>query len=267
MPKYNLAQLAKQAGKRRNITLRRINPPAMLATDLYVSVHAPVTAIWLRGLARIMAEYERTLSVITTDTPADVHAEVDRVEGELSFLQILLNTRIADWVSKVEIWQRGKWTNAILSATSVNASTILGAADVRNTLENRIAANVDLIKDVSAQNKRRITQSVVTALTNRTPSRVLAKELRGIVDLGRKRSLRIAADQLVKISSELSQERRREAGIDTFKWLHSGKRNFRQDHLARDGKVYSEADPPPDRAGQLPNCGCQELGVLDLESF
>jgi SPP1 gp7 family putative phage head morphogenesis protein len=87
------------------------------------------------------------------------------------------------------------------------------------------------------------------------------------VDVGKKRSIRIASDQLAKISSELSQERRREAGIDTFKWLHSGKTNARQDHVARNGKIYTETDPPADRAGQLPNCGCQELGILDLENF
>jgi SPP1 gp7 family putative phage head morphogenesis protein len=214
-----------------------------------------------------MAEYERALSDMTTDSPADVHNEVAKVETEASFLQILLNTKIADWVGRLEVWQRGKWTSAVLSATTVNLQTILGPADVRNTLENRIAANVDLIKDISAQNRRKMTQAVAQALTNRTPSRVLAKELREIVDLGKRRSIFIASDQLAKISSELSQERRREAGIDTFEWVHSGKVNFREDHKARNGKIYTEANPPPDRAGQLPRCGCQELGRLQLEDI
>jgi SPP1 gp7 family putative phage head morphogenesis protein len=248
----------------------------MLATDLYQAVHAPVTALWLRSLPRIMAQYERTLSDMTTDSPADVHGEVAKVEAEASFLQILLNTKIADWVGKLEKWQRGKWTSAVLSATTVNLQTILGPADVRNTLENRIAANVDLIKDISAQNRRKMTQAVAQALTNRTPTKVLAKELREIVDVGKKRSIRIASDQLAKISSELSQERRREAGIDVWYWKHSGKVHARVDHKARDGKVYSDdpamvgkiADgqkilsPPEDLPGQLPNCGCQSLGLL-----
>jgi SPP1 gp7 family putative phage head morphogenesis protein len=204
---------------------------------------------------------------MTTDSPADVHGEVAKVEAEASFLQILLNTRIADWVGKLEKWQRGKWTGAVLSATTVNLQTILGPADVRNTLENRIASNVDLIKDISAQNRRKMTQAVAQALTNRTPTKVLAKELREIVDVGKKRSIRIASDQLAKISSELSQERRREAGIDTFKWVSSGKVNARVEHAARNGKIYTEANPPPTRAGAEINCGCVEVGVLDLENF
>lgn len=83
--------------------------------------------------------------------------------------------------------------------------------------------------------------------------------------MGRARSVRIASDQLSKITSSLAEERRREAGIDTWRWRHSGKRHPRADHVARNGKEYTDETAPKDRPGQLPYCGCRGQAVITLD--
>lgn len=275
--RFDLTAMARARGKRRNVTLRDIRPSNVLATDLYRSCYLPLLQSWQVTVPRLMLEYERSLSALTTDSPADLDAELDRATP--SSLYLILTPQLRDWVFSVERWQRGQWTKAILAATSVDLSTILSPADVRDTLETTIARNIGLIKDVDAQARARMATAVFDGLRNRTPARDVAKQLRETVDFGRRRSIRIASDQLSKISSALADERRREAGLTYWKWMHSGKNHPRANHVARDGKLYSDKPngvgrtindqaalpPPTDRPGQLPFCGCRSLSVLDLK--
>jgi uncharacterized protein with gpF-like domain len=70
---------------------------------------------------------------------------------------------------------------------------------------------------------------------------------------------------LADISNRLADERRREAGIERWQWVHSQKENGREEHEARDGEEYSDQDAPEDLPGALPNCGCRSLAVLNLD--
>jgi len=81
------------------------------------------------------------------------------------------------------------------------------------------------------------------------------------------------------LSSALNEERRRQAGISEWQWIHSSKRHPREEHVARDRKLYTD-DPskigreyegkvimkaPPTRPGEEINCGCTSKAVLILE--
>jgi len=149
---------------------------------------------------------------------------------------------------------------------------------MRETLGAVIERNVGLVKSVSDEARRRIADSVFRGLQNRTPAREVAKDIREAVALERRRALRIASDQTVKVAAALNEERRRQAGIMAWEWIHSGKLHPRPEHEARDGKLYSDdpADvgaeyqgrvvrkPPEDKPGQLPFCGCTSRAVLIL---
>lgn len=267
MARFDLATLARRQRniRRSSIVLRDIAPPATLATDLYRSTYARVIAAWSDTLPRINAAYERTLSDMTTDSPADVRAEIAGAAEQISRLVLLLTPEVREWALRVESFFRGKWRGAVLSATGVDLATLLGPEDVRTTLETTIEWNVALIKDVSAQAQQRISTAVFDGLTNRTSSRDVAKSIREAVDMGRRRSVNIAADQSNKLTSALADERRREAGIDTWKWRHSGKAHPRVDHQARNGKEYTDATAPQDLPGRLPFCGCRSQAVVSFD--
>lgn len=276
--RFDLTRLARRPRGKRAVILRDIPPPAMFATDLYRAVFAPVVALWQRRSERILAEYGRSLSALTTDSASDLNSELDEAAAEMSRLLLVLQPALRDWAVRYEAWFRGKWRGAVLSASGVDLGTILTAGDVTQTVEQAIAWNVSLVKDVSAQAQQRIGNAVFAGLQNRSPAREVAAQIREAVGMARGRSQRIAADQLSKITADLASERRAQAGLSVYEWRHSQKRHPRTDHQARNGLLYS-SDPDmigreiegktvnreveaSDRAGRPPFCGCRELAVM-----
>lgn len=267
MPRYNLVQMARRQRniRRSSIVLRDILPPAVLATDLFRAVYSPVIQAWTAALPRIEDAYARTISELITDAPADVKAEIDSAAEQINRLVLRLTPDLRNWALRTEQWYRGKWRGAVLSATGVDLQTMLGPDDVRASLETTIEWNAALVRDVSDQVRQRIGAAVFDGLINRTPARDVAKTIREKTGMGRDRSVRIASDQLNKLTSALADERRREAGIDTWMWRHSRKAHPRTDHQARDGKEYTDATAPQDLPGRLPYCGCRSQAVVRFD--
>ncbi len=271
--RYNLAQLWRRARnpRRREVTLRKIVLPSTLASDLYARAYAPVIAAWTESLPSIIAEYERSLSEMTQDSPATLGVTVSAVESALNNLLVTLRLRLERWASRVEAAHRVRWRGAVLQATGVDVGTLIGPADARMTLEAAVEANVALVRSVSDQTRQRISEEVFRGLRERKPAREVAAAIREKVDMGRRRVLNIAADQQVKLSEALNEERRREAGCSAWEWVSSHKQHFRPEHAARDGKRYDDDategahKPPQDRPGVLPFCGCTSRAVLTLD--
>lgn len=276
--RFDLTSIAKRPRGKRSVVLRDIVPPAMLASDLFASCYRPVVNLLQRYTARLVAEYERSLSALTTDSAADIADILDELGAELSRLVLSLTPGVRDWVLRVEKYQRGRWVAAVLSASGVHLETLLTVGDVRETLEQVLNWNVALVKDVGTQAQQRISNAVFSGLQNRSPARDVAREIREATGFARGRSLRIASDQLSKLSLALASERRLQAGLSVYEFKHSHKRHPRAIHVAMDGHLYSadktmigravdgktvEAEMAQDlRAGRPPFCGCRELATI-----
>jgi len=263
---FDLAAMAARTRRFRQpqVVIRDIAPPAVLATDFYRACYMPIIQEVEAATPRILAAYERALAEMVTDSAADVEEELSALQRTLQALVLALTPRLRSWALQVETWHRGKWRGAVLSATGVDLGTMLGPSTARRSLEQTIAWNTGLIRDIGDQARQRIGTAVFSGLTERQPPRVVAKEISEAAGMGRARARRIAADQLNKLASELAEERRREAGIKKWKWRHSGKKHPRVAHKARDGKVYSDKNPPPEMPGRLPYCGCRSQAVLEF---
>lgn len=277
-----LAEMTRRARnpRRRTITLQPIKLPATRATNLYREAYAPIITMWQAALPGIMAEYSRSLAAITTDSAATIETEIQRGATQAGAFLLAVRARIEAWARLAEAWHRSSWRRVVLSGTGVDLATMIGPQDMREPLEAVIARNVGLVTSVSDETRRRIADAVFRGYQARRPARDVARELSEAVAIGRRRALRIAADQNVKLSSALNEERRRQAGIDSFTWVHSGKVHPRAVHVERNGKLYSE-DPakvgseyegrtirkvPDDKPGELPFCGCTSKAVLILEA-
>lgn len=252
-----------------------------MATDLYQAVYKRAVDVWERAAPRIVAEYERTLSAMTTDSPADIQSEIEAVESAFERLAITLTPAIRAWALRVNRVIETRFKGAVLAASSVDLSTVIGPDAARETLEQYIAWNVDLVKDVSAVTKKRIADRVFSGLTERKPAREVAREIREAVAMSRRRSELIASDQLSKVSNALADERAREAGLTEWEWIHSGKRHPREEHQARNGFIYTDnpanvgkrvggklvRSPPEasDLPGRPPYCACHRRAVLVWE--
>lgn len=279
--KYDLAAMARRQSniRRKSITIRDTPMPAVLASDLYAAGYKPVLALIERYAAIVNAEYQRSLSALITDSGDDFTNIFERMGQELASLVLLLRPAMRDWTIRVERRSRDAWRGAVLAATNVDLQTMLGPEDVAQTLETTLNWNVALVRDIGDQARQRISSAVFSGLTNRTPAREVAKQIRESTGMARDRSLRVASDQLSKITSSLADERRRAAGISTWEWVHSQKAHPRAAHVARNGHIYSDdkadiggvidgktVEPvPPTRPGQEPYCGCRARSVISFD--
>jgi len=265
---YDLAMMARRAGVRRDVTFRPIFPTQSQAQDL-AKLYLDVVKAWER--ADLLQSYDGA----TRDSPSDSAATIEQVENEISRLVLAFGVNVRQWAIRIERWHRDKWAAAVLSSTGVDIKMMLSAQPVQETIETFIARNVALVKDVSDQARGRISDAVFRGYQQRQPAREVAKAIREATGMARDRSVRIASHQTANLSAAFDRERKDEAGISLFRWRHSGKRNPRADHKARDGLVYflktgkpyqrsGETIPADDRAGVPPYCGCREQAYLPI---
>jgi hypothetical protein len=273
---FDLPQLARRNSRRRNVTLRPIVPTSAQATDI-ARIIAPAWRIWAENLERIMAEYDpKPLGDgLTLDSPDAIQRILDAIGAEfLTRLVAEITPGLRRLSVRTETWHRAKWAAAVKAGTGVSLDTVLTAQPVQETLEAWIQRNVALAKNISDQAQARIADAVFRGYEARLPAREVAKAIREAAGLGRKRALRIAADQSSKLSAALDAERQAEAGIAWFRWRHSGKLHPRAWHKARDGRVYAlksgkardgdETIPRDDRPGMQPWCGCRAQAYLAI---
>jgi hypothetical protein len=273
---FDLPQLARRNSRRRNVTLRPIVPTSAQATDI-ARIIAPAWRIWAENVERIMAEYDpKPLGDgLTLDSPDAIQRILDAIGGEfLTRLVAEITPSLRRLSVRTETWHRAKWAAAVKAGTGVSLDTVLTAQPVQETLEAWIQRNVALAKNISDQAQARIADAVFRGYEARLPAREVAKAIREAAGLGRKRALRIAADQSSKLSAALDTERQAEAGVEWFRWRHSGKLHPRAWHKARDGRVYAlksgkardgdETIPRDDRPGMAPWCGCRAQAWIPL---
>ncbi|MEY4838680.1 MAG: hypothetical protein RLZZ475_2539 [Pseudomonadota bacterium] len=270
--RYDLAQMVRQSKKRprkRTIALRPVIMPATLASDLYSVAYSPVIAAWTEALPAILAEYERSLAQVTdgatTDGAAELSAVATSIENGVTGLIVTLRLRLERWAARLEAMHRAKWVSAVKTGTGLDISAMVGAGDARAPLGTVIERNVALVKSVSEQSRAKITEAVFRGLQQRRSAADVGREIREAVAMSRRRALNIASDQTTKAAAALQTERAREAGLNAYEWIHSGKVHYRPEHLARNGKRYEYGELGDDEPGSAPFCGCVARAVLSLE--
>lgn len=265
-PRYDLEAMARRATNRRGrvVVLRAIETTTAQAKELLDFYLRPIRLLEQRA-ARLLQLYSREVErALSHDAVSDLGNEMDEISTALQRLVIELTPELRRWALRKEEWHRGKWKRAVLDAVSVELGTLLGPEDVRETIEAFLVRNTSLIRDVNEQARGRIADSIFRGFQRRSPATDIAKEIREATGMARKRSIRIAGDQIVKLSSALDGERIRQAGLDKWKWRHSGKKHPREEHKARDGNIYTDETAPEDLPGELPFCGCTRQAVLEL---
>lgn len=262
---FDIVTLIRATGTRRaSIEIRDISVPKTFANELF-ALYRPIVQRWEAARSPIMSAYGQTIVGLTTDAPADIEQVIKAAADELERLFLVLTPRLKDWAVRVERWHRTRWIANVLSASGIDLDTMLTANETAETVDTVIRRNVALIRDVSAQAQGRISDAVFRGVQQRKPAVEVAREVRAAVTMSRRRSILIASDQATKLTSALDTERMKQAGIEKWKWMWSHKLHGRAAHIARDGKIYSFDDPPPDMPGELPYCGCRKLAVIDLD--
>ena len=271
--KIDLAAMAKRSGTatRRTVPVPVISPTQALEGEL-AGIYLAVVRAWrdqlnsvvLPAYAATMAELRVgfTDTMVINDDLANVRNATEGAAASVAALLAALTPRLRAWAVRLERWHRLKWTRLLMTPTRVDLSTMLGPDDVRETLEAVLGRNVSLIRSVSDEARTRIADIVFRGFQKRTQSRQIARELSAALGMSRRRALGIASDQTVKLSAALDTERMLQVGVERWKWRHSGKKHFRPEHKARDGRIYTFKRPPADMPGELPYCGCKKQALL-----
>lgn len=263
----SLPALARQSGLRRNVTLRPINPTTAHATELFGILRQALIP-WQGATSAILAGYDPLplTDGLTRDTTAQMTAAIDAAATAFATrLVVQITPALRRWAVSVERWHRGRWAGAVKAGTGIDLSGFLTATGrIDETVEALIARNVALARDLSAQAQARISDAVYRGQQEGTPVRDVAREIADALDMGRKRAKRIAADQNQKLSGALDLERQAEAGLEQYRWRHSMKKHPREEHKARDGKLFPLAEPAGDRPGFAPYCGCRAQAWIPL---
>ena len=253
----DLKALLRAQGRKRDLTLRPIFTTKTQERDLQ-RIYAPIMQVWSDGVRdRILPAYVASLATLTGDSPADIEAEIEITEEGAVRAVFDFREFFREWAASLMRWHIDRIGSQLTYATNVDLTTQLGGAS--GTIEDALARNVALVRDVSDQARGRIADIVFRGLQQRTPIRDVAKEINEALGLGRARSTRIASDQTVKLSAALDALRGRQLGANGYIWAHSGKVHYRPEHLARDGKFFEfdssvDRDDPP---GFAPFCGCK----------
>lgn len=263
--KYDLGRMAQQRGlKRRETVFAPILMTTALANEL-ASINRRIIAPWLNSRSTIAEIYARELDRrLQQDSIDDLTNLFAQLGAEVDRLILDLTPEMTSWAFRVESWHRGKWQSTLLAGTDVDVSLLIGPTDALETIEEFLARNTALIRNVSDDTRAKIADMVYRGLQQRVPSNQVGRQIAHQLGLSRRRANRIAADQATKLSSALDRQRQREAGLFDWKWRHSGKLHYRPDHKARDGNIYNDDTAPEDEPGELPFCGCVRQGVLIL---
>ena len=266
--RIDLVALVKRAGKYRasTFTAAEIQPTGAMRDDLR-RLYMRVVREWQRKWQdKIRPLYEITLAEPGfRDSVNDVQGSADEAANALQRLVVAIGADLSDWIVATEEWHRGQF-GGLFTPTGVRLDMLLGPGDVAPTLQSVLAENLSLIRSLNDQMRNGISGAVFRGLTNRTPARDVAREIRKVAGIGQRRAELIASDQLQKLTGRLDQSRQEQLGLTSFEWAHSHKLHPRAEHVARDGKVYRWDSPvgKDDPPGRAIRCGCRARAVLDL---
>lgn len=131
------------------------------------------------------------------------------------------------------------------------------------------AGNLRLIKSLCAEHVARVGK-VLTAAGRGTRVEEIARELQEATGAAKARAQLIARDQVLRVNSQLTQDRHRAAGIEEYTWSASRDVRVRKRHKELDGTRHRYDDPPivDERTGarahpgQWFQCRCVAVPIL-----
>ena len=265
--RFDLAAMASRNGYRRqNTEFRAIAPTNLLGQEL-ARIYLANVAVWRDAVPHIVAQYASSLSSLQMDRAPVLEATIEEAEAVTQqpnrppLGKII--AAIAAWLLRFEKWHRGQWI-IVIRRTTIDLTPFIGPQDVSGIIETALARNTALIKDISAEAAGKISDIVFRGLQSKAPVADVAAELRTAVGFARKRSIRVAHDQMIKLSGALDVARFTQAGLTEYTWKHTPQPHPRLHHLARDGLVFKLGQPRGDEPGEAPFCRCYRVPVLRL---
>ncbi|ATS92165.1 putative head morphogenesis protein [Sinorhizobium phage HMSP1-Susan] len=262
MDKINLAAMVRNTGRQR--TLRPVTATMASENELYLICMEGVR-IWQREIkARLLPLYATPTFGMTTDADgAELQWLIDQIDRDVNNRVFYQTEKLGRWVTRQGETHTHKTIASAKSATGVDVSPYLRMSDIRETLNNSIQVNVDLIRGLDADTKRRVENIIFDGIAMRRNQKYITKALAQALGRSQRKARIIARDQTHKLNSLLTRLRNEQLGVDAYIWRTMRDDRVRKAHADREGKVFRWQDPPPDGHPGYPiNCRCHSEAVL-----
>lgn len=155
-------------------------------------------------------------------------------------------------------------TNTVISRIAkISVNTLPSGKPAKAINAAFVRENVKLIKSIDARYFDDIAKVVRESLAAGEGADALSKKLQRRFQVSDSRADRIARDQTQKQNANITQSRQEDLGITKYEWLTSEDEKVREEHAARNGRVFLWSRPPPDGHPGIPiECRCVPLPVL-----
>jgi SPP1 gp7 family putative phage head morphogenesis protein len=142
---------------------------------------------------------------------------------------------------RVGSWSREQFSKQVKAALGVDlpATDIGLAAKIEGFREQ----NVALIRSLVSSQVERV-HMILAEAGSGTRVETIAKRLLEATDATPARAALIARDQILKLNSEVTQDRHRAAGVTEYTWSTSRDERVRPAHKALEGTRHRYDDPP-----------------------
>lgn len=273
--RFDLAEMAKSRGRRRNAELRPIAGRRSTEYEL--------RRIILRVL-EAGAEFRPALIDAAVTAQIGLTRDDDRLAATFSAFRSVMSRLVSSAKSLISqllgveaIRHDKKWVEQVNAAVGVDLQAIVTSQPLAADIDLATERNISLIKGLTDEVAKRVETAIIDMIVEGRTTKDIAAAIDAAFGFGRKRAAFIARDQAAKFSGNLNRIRQQEAGITTFIWWTvqdervrgnpAGRYpNARPSHWDRHDKRYRWDSPPADGApGDPVNCRCIARAVLDIE--
>lgn len=174
-----------------------------------------------------------------------------------------------------------RYDNMVKSALGVEFASIIDGHEMADALNKALVENVSLIESIPQEHHKRVARAIVDHFDGNLPQG-LPKRLQEIYGIDSRRAKFIARDQTASLTSSITEQRNKEAGMGRYIWRNQQDRRVvgnpsglyprptkaHGDHWHREGKEFSWSKPPRDgHPGKPINCRCFSQPVVDVEEL
>lgn len=264
--------LTRQRFEQSGITRRKVEADLKKTTKQPKGIELSYSAFLVSGQRKINAEIKKRLAAIVSIL--DVGRRIDSVHTDdlsddiVTAFQALRETiqKLAGatgGVLRIGITNHGvktlqfndkKYFSPTMRLLGIgNAS----ASVERSILKGWVFENTALITNMNAEQLGKLETLFLRALRDGSRSAQIQADVAAVVDGNVNRARLIARDQIGKLNGQLDRQKQTEAGLDSYIWRGALDEREREEHVAREGKVFKWAHGPADgHPGQPVQCRC-----------
>ena len=190
-----------------------------------------------------------------TGWAALLEAMLARIAQRITTSLLAATARIAGIGRAIDATGRAEWPRIVRSAYGVDVTRgEPGLPDLMSAWETE---NLALIRSIPAAVVAQLRGEFARAVRNGESLRSLARIVRERTGAADARAQLIAADQTGKLNGQLQEHRQRSIGVTRYRWTSMGDERVRPDHVAKNGRIFEWAKPPPGgHPGQPIRCRC-----------